>query len=475
MAVYYIDPINGLDSNGVGTESAPRKTFPTSGADGDVYRLKRGTTYTATNQLYYWNRQGVVITDYGNPAAPKPKIDVLMATGTSALNFTGDTILHNLEFSRVQRDANQTTDSNVGPNCLLFAPRGGAASGTVEGVSGVVINCDFRDIGNNAIVYNGISSEADIAFASPLGIVLGCSFDSIGSDGVDGALKTYGEVGWCTFTNMGNRIDPGVADPGNGIRRGSSDCVNWLHSVPAYSWIHDNYMDHSHWDCKHSVIADGAPSQANNLVLVERNIMIGYGSPINGPFIQSRNNVGVNTQHAIILRQNYIRGSRILFNSDAQTPWADIYSNIFEVTGTDNGSASISCYGDNHTFRNNTVRARNKVNTTAVAKTSGADKFAAYRNVITGHSVGFSLSNPVQASYGQNAFYDVDTPYVNGATPLATGAGDIIGTQDDVRNSRFTPSDARLLFSSVDKRVPDFWGRFASEGIAHIGATIDAF
>ena len=474
MATYYIDGTDGTSGPSGTVQGAPRLDFPSGGGNGDVYRLKRGSVMTATAQVFSWTRQGIIITDYGDPSLPKPVIKCRMPAGTGnhALQFFGDTIVHNVEFRDIDRAAGETTNSLVGQNTLTFGTRGNAASGAAEGVSGVIINCDFYNCTNNAINFAGINAEADAAFASPVGIVLGCDFDGLGGDGIFGPVRDYFEAGWNRFANVGNRIDSSIVGTPVGGRQSAADAINLILAVPTLSWIHDNYMDHSAWDCKHCVMIDApAAGPGSALAIIERNIMIGYGAAKNGVFAQSVNNVGINTEVNSIIRHNYVRGSRILLNAHPGVAYLDVYSNIFDVLGVDGANAALVFTNDNTEFRNNSVIGSGFINGVAVSKSSGSDGFNAERNLIANFATGFSLTNPVQAKYRKNAFYKVTSPYGG----EALNASDIVSSTGTVTPRYFTPTDASLMFKSVDRRVPDFWGRFAPDGIGHIGATVGAW
>lgn len=470
----FIDFQNGTDagSNEGLTESAPRKTRPGAPLAGDVLRFRRGTVYDAVSQFLATTAQGIILTDYGNPDAPKPKIRSTMPASTHCLQFGGDTILHNIEFADIQRSTSETTISNVGPNACGFVTRGAGSVGSADGVSAVVINCDFNNIGNNALYLSGSNSASFYASGNPVLIVLGSTFNGIGGDGIFGSVRDYMEVGWCEFSDLGNRIDTLITPPAGG-RQAASDAIGLLGSVPAFGWIHDNRMDHSAWDCKQIVMLDAPAAQAGNLCLIERNVMIGYGVGYGQTFNQAYFNAGINTSMKTIIRQNYIRTSRLALNFLANAVGSEAYSNIIDVPGSDGLDGMISVLANKVSLRHNTIYARQKINGAAIVRASGVTGFAASRNMIANYAKGLSFNGGVtDAAYHRNAFANVDSRYVVGSTPQAEGTSDVIGGLDLVDPVSLRPRDHRLLFKQTDRRLPDFFGRFNPEGIAYIGATL---
>lgn len=472
MTVYYIDPQLGDNGNNGLTDSAPKLSFP-SGANGDVYRVKRGTTLHATGQIGFGTRQGIIITSYGNPTAPRPIIEAIHDASSSSLNMQGDAIFFDIDFDYIQRSGTQTTQSNVGQNAILFGTRGGATVGTAEGVSGVIINCAFRRIGNNAISFNGINSASQYAYAAPVGIVLGCEFDDLGGDCVFGAVAKYFEIGHNVMTNMGTRIDPSVT-PNPGGRQSAADGINLIYGATKFGWIHDNYIDHSLWDCKHAVMIDAPdPNTSAGYVLIERNVIIGYGA--GATIAQSVNNVGVNCELPALIRNNYIRGTRLLLFTSTNAADTEVCHNVFDPLSVDAGSpAVVSISGTRTRVHNNVVWAPTYLaGAKGINQQSSATQFQAYENVLGNCEEGLSLVNPTQATHTRNAYYNCRRNISSSGAALAADVYDVEVSPENFANvgqRDFTPNDLRLMFRKVDKAEPDFWGRFGSQGIGYIGA-----
>ncbi|MCZ4315169.1 hypothetical protein O4H66_17315 [Comamonadaceae bacterium G21597-S1] len=465
MTVSYIAPNEGDDTaNPLGTESNPRRTPPTQ-ADHMVWRFKRGTTWNRTTQLGI-SAQGMILTDYGNPDAPKPKIEAIQPASSASVLLNGDTIFANIHFDLIDRTGTETSASNVGQHCVSHNRRGGGASPT-KLVSGAYIGCSFTRLGNNAINV-GSNSDGQYADAAPVLLVLGCDFDTIGNDAIYGSVGEYCEIGHNRASNFGTRADS------------NSDFVNLIACSPEYVWIHDNYVDHTTDDRKHLIMLDIASGQTGGLAVIERNVLLGYGA--NAPYAQAAQNAGVNLEMKAIFRQNYVRGSRLLYVVQSVVPTgSEAYGNIFDFTGS--GSAyctSIAAPGS--AFYNNTLISRNRLSgSLGSAYSSTATNAMNSRNLY----VGFTRAIGTTSSRGfitgeNNRFSGVTNKYwdITNTVALADGMGDADFSEVNLMSEYGLPVRPRrdaLIYTmaNVDRKVPDFWGRFAPDGIGYIGALME--
>lgn len=466
MTVSYIDFQNGSDTaNPLGTEAAPRKTDPTI-VDNMVLRYKRGSSYFRAGQRAF-SAQGVIVTDYGNPEAPRPIFNSIHAASTSSFNVTGDIIFANIDFNVVDRTGTETSASSVGQNVVALNRRGGGAAGTPV-VSGVFVGCGFNQVGNNAINCGSIS-DADYADAAPVLLVLACDFDTLGNDAVYGSVGKYFEAGWCTAKNFGTRADS------------NSDFINLIACDTEYAWIHDNYVDHTTDDRKHLIVLDMAAGRTGGLAVIERNVLIGYGA--NAPYPQATLNAGINSEMRAIVRNNYIRGSRLLtVISSNGLPGSQISANIFDYTGSGNGAQCMSVSGANCTIDQNTFYSRNRLtDARAIAFSSSATGARLSRNLFVGFDK--TVTTTSQRGFitgGNNRFASCATRYWDqtNSVDLADGTDD---TSYDATAlgalygpSVVPPSGAlNGTMTRLDRRVPDFWGRFAPEGVGYIGALME--
>lgn len=466
MTVAYVDRQNGNDTtNPLGTESAPRFSWPTM-ADGMVIRLKRGSTYAMTGQQAFSN-QGMIITDYGDPSLPRPILSNIHAASTSSFPFYGDTIFANIQFDLVDRTGTETTASNVGQNCVTHGRRGNAAS-PAKLVSAVYLGCGFSRIGGDAIRIGSLT-DGEYADAAPVVMVLGCDFDYLGNDAIYGSVSQYLEVAHCTARNFGQRANS------------NSDFVNLLACSPEYVFIHDNYADHTTDDRKHVVVLDMAAGQTGGLAVIERNIFNSFGA--NAPFAQATANAGLNLEMRSIVRNNYLRGSRLLVVTQAVCPsGTEVYSNILDSTGSGAINAATLMQSPDTAIFNNTYVARNRTaNTTAAAYVSTATGARNFRNLYVGFDKAISTSSSRSfITGGSNRFAGVGSRYWSSGTSLdlADGTDDAVVAESSLLNQYGVPikPPAGTLVDTMarlDRRVPDFWGRFAPEGVGYIGALME--
>ena len=465
MTTSYIGLQSGNDTaNPLGTESAPRRTPPTQ-ADNMVWRFKRGTRWDRTTQLGI-TAQGMIITDYGNPDAPKPVFSALQPSSSSSFLIYGDTIFANIHFDLVDRLGTETILDNVGQSCVSHNRRGGGASPT-KLVSAAYINCSFTRMGNNAINI-GSNSDAQYADAAPVVLVLGCDFDTLGNDAIYGSVGQYFEAGHNVARNFGTRADS------------NSDFVNLIACSTEFAWIHDNYVDHTTNDHKHSIILDMASGQNGGLAIIERNTLLGYGSA--APYAQAASNAGVNLEIKTIFRQNYVRGSRLLYVVQSTVPGgSEAYGNIFDYTGDSTTQCTSIAAPDSAFYNNTLVNRGGKANALGSAYSSTATNAYNSRNLYSGfaRAIGTTSSRGFIVG-GNNRFNGVTNKYwdITNGLPLADGTGDADIADSSLLNEfglPLKPKRDALIYtmSNVDRRVPDFWGRFAPEGVGYIGALME--
>lgn len=466
MTISYIDRQLGNDTaNALGTEAAPRFSWPTQ-ADGMVIRLKRGSTYAMTGQQAF-TAQGMIITDYGDPSLPRPILSNIHAASTSSFPFYGDTIFANIQFDLVDRTGTETTASSVGQNCVTHGRRANAAS-PAKLVSAVYLGCGFSRIGGDAIRIGSLT-DGEYADAAPVVMVLGCDFDYMGNDAVYGSVSQYLEVAHCTAKNFGQRVDS------------ASDFVNVIASSPEYVWIHDNDVDHTTNDYKHCIILDMASGQVGGQAVIERNILRSFGA--NSPYTQAAANAGINLEMRTIVRNNYIRGSRLLVVTQAVCPsGTEVYSNILDSTGAGaSNAATLMQSPDTSVFNNTFVARRRGTLTTGAAYVSTATGARNYRNLYVGFDKAVSTSSSRSfITGGNNRFAGVGSRYWSSGTSLdlADGTDDAVIAESSLVNQYGVPikPTANALIDTMarlDRRVPDFWGRFAPEGIGYIGALME--
>ncbi len=464
MTVSFVDTVNGSDTaNPLGTETAPRRTLPTQ-ADHLWVRIRRGSRFDRTTQ-YAVSSQGMIFSDYGPPEAPKPIFSALQPASSASFICYGDTIWANIDFDLVDRTANETV---VGQNCITLGRRGNGAAPTQQ-VSGVFLGCSFKRLGNNAINAGVVGADADYAQGSPVVMILGCDGDQLGNDFFYGTVTEYLEVGHCTAVNLGTRTDS------------NADFVNLIFSDLKFAWIHDNYCDRHGDDRKHVVALDVAAGRTGGLAIIERNLFCSHGAKT--PFPQASTNAGINTEMRTIARHNYLRGSRLLFVTQSAAPaGGEVYSNVFDYTGSGASNAASLFNAPGWSVHHNTFydRAR-KADSQAVAYVSSATDSRLDRNLFIGFDRAIT-TNSVRSfiSGGNNRFAGCNQRWWDrtNSVALADGDGDAVieasglvdqfGLPIKPQPAALTDSMARL-----DRRVPDFWGRFAPAGVGYIGALME--
>lgn len=452
---WYVDPQNGSDSNDGLTESTPKANIP-SVQVGDVVRMRRGTIYNKDGaSILQSNRQGLIITDYGPSTAPKPIFRMKNAAGTYGFLCQGDTLFHNLDFRDFRINDNETETSPVGPNAINFNKRNGTNGN--QGVSGGVINCDFKDIGENAIMCNTSSDGNNPELASETLIVLGCRFNGIGSDGIFGAMKNL-RVGHCTFHKMGQRINSTYTPPPGGWQS-TSDCIGAFNGG-GYWWIHDNWMDHTDYDCKQSVGASSTSGDTNHFVLVERNVILGHRN--------SKSHTPINILANGNIRNNFILGSRILLNVHFISKNLNVESNIFHQI-TESEFSAIEVFGDNTRIVRNTIIG-NGTAPWALRKRSGVYGFVATENIFKGFDKGIFLDVSTNDHYvDYNGWYNVNTRYSDNYSEIAMPTNDIIFNTDPLLSDGYTANRTMTHIDGSGKsQVRDLFSRFP--GINNIGA-----
>jgi hypothetical protein len=390
-----------------------------------------------------WNHaayQNIWISDYGDEAAPKPKITISTGASTNAIHLGGLGIhkLFNLHFDGI---THPTDSSSSNPNCV-----GLATTGTLDaapGASAEISNCDFTNVAGNAISANGISSATYAAFAAPRLVVLDCTFENIGHDAIFAKVKDYFEVGRCRMTNLSTKTTTG-------------DGVGFLDANPALAWIHNNYIDRSNNDYKQAVIIDGV--DGSGLAIVEYNYLVGYGSKDVSPV----NHVVLNVDGTrAVIRGNYIEayGIGLNFNVDG----AIVLGNVFKVGNfSSSGNATVSVLASNAQVVNNTFLCdANNIDTTKRLVASGAGRTGnVFRNnIVVGGGVFLRSGTPGTDAYESNVLFGVQAPYVdNAGTPLAGGVGDLF--VDPALRSDYMPMSAAVRNAALSPTGRgDFYGK----------------
>lgn len=428
MATVYYD--FSATTNGSGTLASPKNTW-TAPSNGDVIRLKRGTTFRSgqlnlsqsslTFEAWY-NADGS-----DDMLQPKPIITVQLTAGSGGINMTGTGthVWRNIVFKDF---LNTNTPTGNTPNALVLGSTG--TYGVDPGVSARILDCEFYNISGDAIAFNGVTVVTDFALAAPVAQVLRCVFNNIGGDAVFGQGQ-YFEVGYCTMTRLS-------------MRNSTGDGVGFLFGNPTLAWIHHNYIDHQDVDVKQCIIIDG--SNDLGLAIIEDNILIGYGNDKN----PSNNHTMINVdQCRAIIRRNQLTcyGIGISVNTDGP----QIYSNLLKVQNyrTD-GSATVGLVVSNAQLYNNTFIVNN--NTGYVVKTgSGRSGNVIKNNIVVGAGTFYQQGNGSTGTYDYNVFYNTTNPYLdNSSAAISNGANDL------VTNPLFISGSYKLNSSSPAKSTGTF-------------------
>lgn len=459
MTTIFVDTVNGSDVN-PGTEASPRRTLPAQ-ADHLWVRVRRGSNFNRTTQ-YGITAQGMIFSDYGPPEAPKPSFTINQPSASTSFIHYGDTIWANFDFKYVDRST--PPPDAIGQNTLTFGRRGNAASPT-PCVSGAIISCSFTDNGGSAICPSVLTGDSQWAEASPVLLVLGCDFEQIVTDAVFGSVLNYFEVGHCTYAKTKFRNDAN-ANP---------DFINMIYANPQYVWVHDNYVDHHEIDLKHLIVFDLAAGQTGGLALIENNILLSRGA--RKPYTQAAVNAGINTEMRCLVRNNYLRGSRLLLVSQATAPGGvEAYGNLFDYTGSGDSNAAVLLNSPNAYLHHNTFfnRAR-KPGASAVFYTSTATGQRNDKNLYIGFETAINSSSArAFITGGDNRFVDCENRWWDGTD----GPGDEVLSANELVDQFGTPlkpkpGKLQLSMRALDRRVPDFWGRFPAEGVGYIGALLE--
>lgn len=452
---WYVDPQNGDDGNNGTSESTPKATIPAVQV-GDVVRMRRGSVYNKeTTSILQSNRQGLIFTDYGPEGAPKPIFRLKAAAGTYGFLCQGDTLFHNIAFNDFRVTDTEVVGDPIGPHCINFNRRNGTLGN--QGVSGAVINCDFLNIGANAVMANASSDGSSPELCSDTILILGCRFDGLGADGFFGAAKNL-RVGHSTFHRLGTRKDATYTPPVGGWQS-TSDGIGAFNGGGAW-WIHDNWFDHRDFDCKQAIGASGEPDTAPHSILIERNVILGFEN--------SASCTPVNIIADFTLRNNYIRGSRILLNIHNISNLARVEANIFHQIRASGDISAIEAFGTGAIIVGNSIIGSG-TSPWAIRKRTGASGFVATDNMIKGFAKGIYLApDTTDHIVGRNGWYGVASHYEDTA-PIADPADDISFATDP-----FIPGGYELRRQAVavngnsKKQMRDFFERFP--GISHIGA-----
>jgi hypothetical protein len=391
MAKIYYDMQS--PTNGIGTPTDPKNTWATPSSADEIY-FKRGSVFIRFGQLTMGSAASLVLNAWANPDGsdnpllPKPIISAYTTTSTF-MPFSGAGIhrIRNIEFNNIYG----ADKSASAPSCISFG-----AVGTLNvdpGVNGSVTDCDFFNIGGNAIQFNGIGSSSFASLAAEYAVVSRCNFDNIGTDAVFAKVKGYFEVSHCRMTNLS-------------VNDTNGDGVGFLDSNPRFAWIRDNYIDHRNKDSKQCIIIDGV--DGSGFALIENNELYGFGTK----YSQANLHVPINVEGTrSIIRQNNIKnicGFGIVVNAPSE-----IYSNILEVINYRDNAHTISVLASNSKICNNKISTDSLNTGTAVAFGSGRSNIQLKNNICTGADVFSSIPAGTTIDAGANRLYNVNTYYSN--------------------------------------------------------------
>jgi hypothetical protein len=171
MAIYYIDPLNGNNSNDGLSVGAPKLTVPTPTSN-NTYLLKRGTTYLTEIQVG-GTAIGVTLGAYG--VGPRPIINPGAASRWSIRVVAGasNCIVENLECMGAAHPTLRTfgiywgsgtasgADGGILRNCIIHDFVGNS-SGDCDGVqwfgdNGIIENCEIYNCADDGIWYEGLN------------------------------------------------------------------------------------------------------------------------------------------------------------------------------------------------------------------------------------------------------------------------------------------------------------------------------
>jgi hypothetical protein len=376
---------------GGGTSPADSRNSFVAPADGDVFRFRRGSTWTRATQANfgaaidltleaYWNADGS-----DDSSQPKPTFTNTQTASSNSLNFQGNGT-HRIRDIRFLNCSSGTNGGVVGMGAVA-ADAGRFASVIVE-------RCDF-----NGTTWNAIRSSGVDATASRTIRVLGCTFDNIGEDTFFGCADVF-EYAFNRAQNVSMLTDSG-------------DGVGFLGCNPTLAWVHHNRIDHSSRPYKHCIIID-VTTAGSGLALIEDNVLIGsigYGAD---------NTTIVNMESAGTIRRNRIFSGRVAVNLSGAAGVME--HNYVQVLETEASASIVALQALNCQVLNNTLIGNGTALSPFIASAPSQTGQVMRNNVATQNGIFYSRGSGATETLSNNGFQGITTPYVGGSS-----TGDIIG------------------------------------------------
>lgn len=380
MATIYYDFSAG--TNGAGTPASPRNTWANP-SNGDVIRLKRGTTWTRATQLNLSTFTGLTFEAYANAdgsddtSLPKPII-THTAASTFAWNFQGGGI-HYIRDLRFLNCSTNTFGGVLGSGLV-------AATGVHAQLD--IKRCDFEGIAHNAIRLSGTGSAAAPTFRCTE-----CTFSNIGEDAVYGGAVSY-EFAYNDVENVSSSTETG-------------DGVGFIDATPTFAWIHHNRIDHSSRPFKHCIIVD-VPTAGTGYAVIEDNVLI--GSIGNG----ADNTTVINMESAGIIRRNQIYSGRVAINLAGAGSKAT--NNLIVCQETVSGATVVALQAANCEVLNNTIVGDGTDNAPLIASAASQTGQVIRNNAAINAGTFYNRGSGATESMSNNAFQNVTTKYTAGSS-----------------------------------------------------------
>lgn len=381
MATVYYDFSASVNGTGA-SPASPKNTWANPG-NGDVIRLKRGTTWTRSSQLDLSTYTGLTFEAYANsdgsddPSLPKPII-THTAPNTFAWNFQGDGV-HTIRDLRFLNCSTNTFGGVLGS---------GLVAATSVNAQLHVHRCDFEGIAHNAIRLSGTG-----AAAAPTFRCIECTFSDIGEDAVYGGALIY-EFAHNRVENVSSETETG-------------DGVGFLAVTPTLAWIHHNYIDHSSRPFKHCVIVD-VPTAGTGYAVIEDNTLIGNaGSGADTVTV-------VNMESAGVVRRNRIYSGRVAINLAGSGGKA--HNNLIVCLDTVSGTGVVALQATNCQVTNNTFIGDGTNNAPLVISGASQTGQIVKNNVAINAGTFYQRGTSATETLSNNAFENVTTKYTAGSS-----------------------------------------------------------
>lgn len=386
MAIVYFD-FQG--AAGGGTSPADSRNSFVAPADGDVFRFRRGSTWTRATQANfgaaidltleaYWNSDGS-----DDSSQPKPVFTNTQTASINSLNFQGNGT-HRIRDIQFLNCSSGTNGGVVGMGAVA-ADAGRFASVIIE-------RCDF-----NGTTWNAIRSSGVDATASRTIRVLGCTFDNIGEDTFFGCADVF-EYAFNRAKNVS-------------MLTNSGDGVGFIGCNPTLAWVHNNYINHSTRPFKHCVIIDTTTPGAG-FSIIEDNILI--GSVGNG----SDNTTIINMESVGIVRRNLIYSGRVAVNLTGAG--AVMRSNSITALEVLSDAPVVALDALNCVVSFNTFIGNGSTATPLLASATSQTGQVISNNIAINHGTFYARAAGASETLSNNAFEDVTVKYTAG-----TSTGDI--------------------------------------------------